>query len=502
MKKNKMVLNAENICKTFPGVRALHNINLTLYEGEVLTILGENGAGKSTLMKIFGGIYLPDYGNIYLNDNIVTINSVQKASELGIALIHQELNLSNNLSIASNIYLGREPIEYGLIKKIKQKELNNNAIHYMEKLGLNCNPDTIVETLAIGQQQMVEIAKALSMNAKILIMDEPTSSLSQREVQILFEIIKKLKNEGLSIIYVSHRLGEVIEISDRVIVFKDGENSGELEGENITRQKMINCMIGRDLSNYYKHKPVKINNPIFEVKNLRTKKYPEKAINFHLNKGEILCIAGLVGSGRTEMLHALFGIEKKLCGDVYLEGKEILIKTPIDAIRNRIGLIPEDRRENGLVTNMSVRENTTLVAIKNFQKYKIIDSDKENNITKEYVSKLGIKCSSIEQLAKNLSGGNQQKVVLAKWLIMHPKVLFLDEPTRGVDVLAKEDIYRVFEDLINNGISLILISSELQEVIGLADRILVMHEGEITGELFEDSFGEENIIKLATGGSK
>ncbi len=500
-KQGPRLLEMAGITKFFPGVKALDNVHLELNRGEVLAVIGENGAGKSTLMKVLGGVHAPDGGEITLNGEKVVIDSVQRATELGIAFVHQELNLSDNLDVAANVFLGREPRERNLFGLIDRKRIVADTERVLKRIDMDCDPRTLVRDLAIGARQMVEIAKALSINASILIMDEPTSSLSQRETEQLFKVIKELQSQGVSIIYVSHRLGEVKHVADRVMVLRDGCVSGRLIREEISHDNMVRLMVGRDIEKFYRHDHAATLEPVFEVRDFVVPGHANSPINFKIHAGEILVLAGLVGAGRTELVHALFGIDESLGGTILLDGKPLEIKNPRDAIRRGIGLVPEDRKLHGLIIEMAVEENITLAGLDHYQKRKMIQFDRVRSLAHEMVKKLDVRLRDIDQTVESLSGGNQQKVVLAKWLSLKPKVLLLDEPTRGIDVVAKEEIYRLMEQLASDGVATLVISSEMQEVLGIADRIIVMHEGAIRGEVRKEQFSEETVVRLATGGA-
>jgi ribose transport system ATP-binding protein len=494
------LLEMRGITKFFPGVKALDRVDLGLDRGKVLAVIGENGAGKSTLMKVLGGVHEPDGGEVFLEGKEVIIDSVQKATELGIAFVHQELNLSDNLDVAANVFLGREPREKNLLRLIDRRKIVADTDKLLQRINLDLDPRTLVRNLAIGTQQMVEIAKALSINAGILIMDEPTSSLSQREAERLFQVIGELQSQGVSIIYVSHRLGEVREVADRVTVLRDGCVTGDLNREEVNHDTMVKLMVGRDIEKFYHHDHTVTAKPLFEVQDFMVPGQGGRPINFAINEGEILVMAGLVGAGRTELAHALFGIDESLGGTIRLDGTPVNIKKPRDAIRAGIALVPEDRKLNGLIIEMAVEENITLAGLDQYNRRKMIRFDVVRSIAKEMVKKLDVRLRSIDQTVESLSGGNQQKVVLAKWLSLKPKVLLLDEPTRGIDVVAKEEIYRLMEQLASEGVATLVISSEMQEVLGIADRILVMHDGVIAGELQKEEFSEEAVLNLATGG--
>ena len=494
------LLECKGIGKSFPGVRALGGVNLSLDKGQVLSLIGENGAGKSTLMKILAGVQPPDEGEILLDGKKVEIGSTREALDLGISLIHQELNLATNLSVGANVFLGREPLRGGLIDK---STIRKESARFLEMVGLDVSPDTLVGDLTIGRQQMVEIAKALSVNARVLIMDEPTSSLSQAEAENLFVVIKDLRARGVSVIYISHRLGEVKELSDHVTVMRDGENAGELSREEVTHEAMVRLMVGRDLSEYYERKDRAKGDLALEVKKLRTPVHPQHELSFSVASGEIVGVAGLVGAGRTEMLETLFGVTPALGGFIQVSGADLELDSPISAIAAGIALAPEDRKQQGLVIDMTVRENLSLAALRRDQKKAgFLDFAKEKKISEKMIKAMRVKTPNENQIIRYLSGGNQQKVVLGKWLAMKPKILLLDEPTRGIDVGAKSEIYALMEELAESGVAILYVSSEMEEILGMADRALVMHEGRISGELTREELTEENIMHLATGGEK
>jgi ribose transport system ATP-binding protein len=499
------LLEVRGLGKRFPGVRALHEIDLRLGRGEVLALVGENGAGKSTLMKILAGVQSADEGEVRVDGEPVVFQSVSDAMRQGIALIHQELNLADNLSVAANIYLGREPTRFGLIDR---GSIDENAIQHLRSVGLDVAPTTLVRELTIGRQQLVEIAKALSIDARVLIMDEPTSSLSQKEADTLFDVVRDLRRRGVSVIYISHRLREIEALADRVMVMRDGENAGELTGAEINHDAMVSRMVGRDVSRFYQRARTNAEpkhggseaTPALEVEDLVVPDHPAHSLSFSLFPGEIVGVAGLVGAGRTEMLRCLFGVTPPLSGTIRVTGKTITPKSPIDAIANGIGLVPEDRKEQGLVLDFPVRTNVSLASLQEKSRGGIwIDFAAEANDTHASIRRLRIKTPNADQIARYLSGGNQQKVVLGKWLAMGPKVLLLDEPTRGIDIGAKEEIYRLMEQLAADGLAILFVSSEMEEVIGMSDRTLVMHEGRLTGELSGEAITEERIMSLATG---
>ena len=490
------LLEVRQVCKSFPGVRALHNVDLQVSAGEVLAVVGENGAGKSTLMKILAGVQGFDTGDICVDGHSAKIGNVHDALSLGIALIHQELNLAENLSVGANIFLGREPRKRGLIDHAK---IHDDAGAFLKMVGLKVNPATLVGDLTLGRQQMVEIAKALSINARVLIMDEPTSSLSTGESLALFTVIRDLSERGVSIIYISHRLGEVRDLSDRVLVLRDGVNAGELARADVTHGAMVSLMVGRNVEQYYDHKPLTPGERVFDVVKLRTPAHPKHEVDFTLRAGEIVGLAGLVGAGRTEMLQTVFGVTPALGGEVRIGDAVHVFKSARDAIHAGLALVPEDRKGQGLILEMPVRENISLASLRRDQRNGFRDAAKEKEISDEMIGAMRIKTPNDRQIAKVLSGGNQQKIVLGKWLAMAPKVLLLDEPTRGIDVRAKEEIYGLMEELAGRGVAILFVSSEMEEVLSMSDRVLVMHEGRITGELAREDLSEEAVMQLATG---
>jgi len=497
------ILELRNISKRFPGVIALNDVTLTVDTGEIVALIGENGAGKSTLMKILGGAINRDSGKVRLEGKDVEIRSPREASALGIEFIHQELSVLDNLDVAANIFLRREPTTGGILKLIDRKKLYKDADALLAKLGLDLSSRTPLSRLSIAQQQLVEIARAISTGARIIIMDEPTSSLSLTETHRLLEIVKDLKAHNVSIIYISHRLHEVEEIADRAVVLRDGRNAGELPRSEIKRDQMVRMMVGRDLKELFTttngngHK--KDFPEWFSVVKLRTQRYPGQTISFNVARGEVLGVAGLVGSGRSEMAKTIFGVDEAVEAKITLNGQSINFTNPRDAINHGVYLIPEDRRSCGLVVDFNVRENISLPNLESYASAKIINTKKETEAALKAVKSINIKTPSPEMRAANLSGGNQQKVVLARWLTFSPKVIIFDEPTRGIDVGAKAEIYALIRKLASEGVSVIVISSEMEEVLGISDRIAVMHEGRITGFLDRPQFSEEAVMHLATG---
>ena len=498
------LLEMTEISKRYPGVVALDDVTISVMPAEIVAVIGENGAGKSTLMKILGGVVQLDAGSIHVNGSSVEIRSPLEASKFGIEFIHQELSVLDNLDVAANIFLRREPTTGGFLKLIDRKRIYTEANQYLQKVGLNISSRTQLSQLSIAQQQQVEIARALSAGARLIIMDEPTSSLTLTETKRLMEIIKDLKANGVSVIYISHRLDEVLEIADRVVGLRDGRNAGELAKEEISRERMVKMMVGRDLKDFYVHAEKPVSNSQhdqnwLEVKNLRTLKYPTQSVSFTLRQGEVMGFAGLVGAGRSEIARAIFGVDSMLGGEISMGGKPLKIRSAQDAIAEGIFLAPEDRRQSGLLVDFNIRENISLPALKKYASAGMVNTDKETVTTKEMIRAINIKTPSPEMRAGNLSGGNQQKVVLGKWLALAPKVMIFDEPTRGIDVGAKSEIYTLMRDLASKGVAIIAISSDMEEVLGISDRIAVMHEGKITGILDREQFNEEAVMKLATG---
>ena len=497
------LLELRNISKRYPGVIALNDVSLTVDTGEIVALIGENGAGKSTLMKILGGAIARDSGTVKINSQDVEIRSPREASALGIEFIHQELSVLDNLDVAANIFLRREPTKGGPLKLIDRRRVYFEADALLKKLGLDLSSRTPVSQLSIAQQQLVEIARAISTGARIIIMDEPTSSLMLSETQRLLEIVKDLKAQNVSIIYISHRLHEVEEIADRAVVLRDGRNAGELQRSEINRDSMIRMMVGRDLKELFTDSETnghKKENPNwFQVEKLRTQRYPNQSLSFSVAKGEVLGVAGLVGSGRSEMAKTIFGVDEALEAKVSLNGQALHFTNPHDAISHGVYLVPEDRRNCGLVVDFNVRENISLPNLEFYSTAKIISTAKETAAAVSACKSINIKTPSPEMRAANLSGGNQQKVVLARWLSFSPKVIIFDEPTRGIDVGAKAEIYSLIRKLASEGVSVIVISSEMEEVLGISDRIAVMHEGRITGFLDRSQFSEEAVMHLATG---
>lgn len=488
-----VLLQMKNIHKTFPGVYALKGVDFELRAGEVHAILGENGAGKSTLIKILGGIYSADQGEIYIEGQKVEIRGVSDAQKCGIAIIHQELVLVPYMTVAENIFLGREPMKGAIVDSAKMYE---DAQRLIDSYGFNISAKSMIRDLTIAQQQLVEIIKAISYNSKILVMDEPTSSISEKEVKFLFETMRNLTAKGVGIIYISHRMSELSEICDRVTVMRDGSYIGTRVVKETTNDELISMMVGRELKNYYTRDFSKDGEVILRCENINDHK-TVKGVSFEVKKGEIVGFAGLIGAGRSEVMKCLFGLTKDYTGDIYIEGKKVEIRSPSDAIKHGIALVPEDRKQEGLFHIQSVKFNSTIVVLKEFIKGISVNRRKEEEITQRYIELMSTKTPSMEQAVGKLSGGNQQKVMIGRWLATSPKILILDEPTRGVDVGAKSEIYAIMNDLAKSGMAIIMISSEMPELINMSDRIYVMCEGKITGCLNHEEVTQEKIMRLA-----
>lgn len=490
------IIQMRGITKEFPGVKALKSVDFNIYKGKTMALIGENGAGKSTLMKILTGVYEKTSGEIFLNGEPVQVRNAREALNMGIAIIHQELNLLPNLSIAENIFLGREPVNsFG---KIQWSKLFKAAKEIMDRLGITESPETLVGELSIGKQQMVEIAKALSLNARVIVMDEPTGALTDKETKSLFKVIGELKAEGRSIVYISHRLKEIFRICDDVTVMRDGQLIAEHPIHEVDEDKIIEMMVGRKLSEQYPRISCQRGETLLEVRNL-TNSYV-KDISFSLSSGEIVGLAGLMGSGRTELARTIYGVLGLDSGEILIQGKLVHIKSPGQAIANGIAYVSEDRKGNGVVLGLNVKENISLSVLQKLSGlFGIIDRKKEEAAALESIKRMSIKTSGVRQLVKNLSGGNQQKVSLSKSLMTSPKILILDEPTRGVDVGAKKEIYDIINQFKKSGMAILMISSEIPEILGMSDRIMVMHEGRLTGCLEREAADQESIMRLAVG---
>lgn len=487
------LLRMERIEKTFHGTRVLKNISFGIRPGEVHALIGGNGAGKSTLMKIISGAFKKDSGQIFWMDNEIEIQSTRHSTELGISIIYQELNQMPNLSIAENIFIGREHRKGTFM--LDAGRTVEEAEKYVREVGLNADVRTPCGDLSIAQRQMVEVARALSANAKLIIMDEPTSSLTERETEILMSLIRKLKQNGVSVVFISHKLNEIFEISDRISVLRDGELVGCVDTAECSNDMLIRMMVGREITEIFPKKNVPLGDVVLSVKNLTAGKSVQN-VSFDLHKGEILGFAGLVGAGRSETMRAIFGVDKAENGEITVDGKPLALRhKPGESIAAGIGFLPEDRQLQGLVLGMSVRENTTMANMDKTLVNHMVSYKREAEITQEYVDRLSVRAHSIEQKMSNLSGGNQQKVVLGKWLNTDPKVLILDEPTRGIDIGAKKEIYTLMGELTARGVAIIMISSEFPEVLGMSDRVIVMCEGSICGEFLRGEATQEKIMK-------
>jgi ribose transport system ATP-binding protein len=492
------LVEMSGIAKSFGPVTVLKNVAFSLAAGEIHALMGENGAGKSTLMKILTGLYQADAGKIQVAGEPVQIHSPRQAEALGIAIMHQELNLIPELTVAENLFLGREQTlgRSGILNSGRMREL---ARQYLSRLAVDLDPDAEVGSLSIGQQQMVEIARALSLNARVLIMDEPTAALSEREIDALFAVIRELREDGVGIVYVSHRMEEIFALCDRISVLRDGEFVGTERIAETSLDHVVQMMVGRELGERFPKREVSHGAERLRVENL-SDEGNISGINFTVHAGEVLGIAGLMGAGRTEIARVLFGLNKRVSGKIFVDGKEARINKPADAIAYGVGFVTEDRKAQGLVLELSVRENITLSAVPTFGRSGIVSRSEEKNLVARCIDLLKIRTRDAELEVKSLSGGNQQKVVLAKWLNLKPRVLILDEPTRGVDIGGKAEIYQIINQLAFEGVAVVVISSELPEVLGISDRILVMHEGRMAGELATAGASQESIMHLATGG--
>jgi ribose transport system ATP-binding protein len=494
-------LRLSGLSKSYPGVQALADFSMDVRAGEVSGIVGENGAGKSTLMKILGGVTTPDRGTIEIDGTQFGGLTVGGSIRAGIAFVHQELNLFDNLDVAANVYIGREPRRFGFLQLVDNEKLRATVQPYLDRLGATFSTTTLVSRLSLAQQQMVEIAKALSFNSRLLILDEPTSSLPIAETEKLLEVIASLKAHGISVIFISHRLNEVVQACDRVMVLRDGRLVGQLEGAAITHDAMVKLMVGRDLKVAYAPPAGPQGGAALSAKNIRTTTYPFQEVSLDLHRGEILGLAGLVGAGRTELARAFFGIDRPEGGTVTLDGEPVRFSTSADAVKAGVFLVPEDRKGAGLLLDLPISENISLPNLPAYRRGMVVSAEAEKAQAEKSRSDLDIRTPSVTVRTGALSGGNQQKVVLAKWLAMDPKVIIFDEPTRGIDVGAKSEIYRLMRGLADAGVAVLMISSDMEEVIGVSDRVAVMHEGRISGLLDRAQCSEENILQLAVGKS-
>ena len=493
------LLEMKNICKSFPGVKALQHVDFQLLPGEIHALLGENGAGKSTLIKVLGGIYHPEEGQIFIDGKEVAIADVNSARDNGISIIHQELVLVPYMTVAENIFLGREPkgkfgVDFALMRRRAQEML--------DQFDLGIDADTLVANLSIAQQQMVEIVKAISFNCRILVMDEPTSSISDKEVSALFEIMRNLARQSVGIIYISHKMSELSEVCDRVTVLRDGTYVGTREVATTPKDDLIAMMVGRELDQYYTRDHVKSDEVVLKCVDIDDGKKKHKRVDhvsFEIRKGEIVGFAGLVGAGRSETMQCIFGLTAGSTGEIYIDGQKVQISSAVDAMKHGIAMVPENRKVEGLYHKQSVRFNSTIEVLEQFISKLRVNERREADITQEFIDKMNTKTPSHEQTVTNLSGGNQQKVMIGRWLATAPKILILDEPTRGVDVGAKAEIYEIMNELTKQGVSIIMISSELPEIINMSDRVYVMYDGRLTGCIsYDEDLSQEAIMKLAT----
>ncbi|MBM7869914.1 ribose transport system ATP-binding protein [Clostridium pascui] len=498
MENKTPLLEMQNISKSFPGVKALQNVNLKAYGGEVMALLGENGAGKSTLMKILSGVYTKDEGKVFIEGKEANVTGIKDAEALGVSIIHQELSLLPNLTIYENIFLGNEKYN-GIFRKLDKKYMIEKSRELLSRIGFTTDPSTMTSDLTVGEMQMIEIIKAVSKDSKIIIMDEPTTALTDVETEKLFEVIEKLRSEGIAVIYISHRMDEIFAICNRVTVLRDGQYVGEAMVKDVDKDSLIAMMVGRKLEEQFPYREEKKGNIVLKVENLSYKN-KVKDVSFEVKAGEIVGFAGLMGSGRTETAKTIFGEYRKTSGEVYINGEKVNINSPKDAITHGIAYLSEDRKKEGLVLNMTVGTNMTLSNLKKYENtFKRIDTKEELREIKEYIEKLSVKTPSHAQMMKNLSGGNQQKAIIAKWIMLSPNLLIVDEPTKGIDVGAKKEIYEVLNELKKEGKAIIMISSDMAEILGVSDRVIVMNEGKVTGELSRSDATQESIMKYAVG---
>ena len=489
--KNDYILNIKGVTKEFPGVKALDSVSIQVERGTIHGLVGENGAGKSTLIKVLAGIYQPNEGEIILDGEVQHFNAPVEAKKAGISVVHQEIKLAETLSVAENMFLGN-PIMKGKI--VDWQGMRTRAKEIVDELGMDINVNERVSDLSVAKKQIVEIMHAINANSKILIMDEPSAVLTDRELVVMFRIVKQLREKGITIIYISHRLEEVFDLCDNVSVLRDGRHIKTMPTKELTRQDLINMMVGREMGQEYPKEPGTIGDVILEVRNLNAGIL--KNISFSVHAGEVFGISGLVGAGRTELARAILGIDKIDSGEIYVRGKKVHYHTFSDAIKDGLGLIPEDRKLQGLIQIMTVKKNTTLVNLKRVIRNGVIKEQLEDTYSKEYVEKLHVATPTVETEVQYLSGGNQQKVVIAKWLFQESEILFLDEPTRGIDVGAKAEIYRLINQLVKDGKTVIMISSEMPELLGMCDRIMVMHEGHQKGELSAEEATQGKIMAM------
>lgn len=496
MERSDYILEMSGINKSFSGVHVLHDVQLNVKKGTVHALMGENGAGKSTLMKILLGIYSKDSGKIIYDGNEVTFSNPRSALDHGIAMIHQELSTVRDLKVYENIFLGKEiRLGHSILKNDKAMQIETQKL--FDGIGININPNTKMRSLSVAMQSMCEIAKAISYNAKLIIMDEPTSALTDAEVDMLFKIIRKLKADGISIIYISHKMDEIFEICDELTVFRDGKYIDSFAVKDTTRNELIRLMVGRSIENLFPKKIVPLGDVFFEVKDF-SRNGEFKNVSFQVRRGEIFGIAGLVGAGRTELVETIFGVRKKTSGKIFINGKETEVHSPEEAIKAGMSLVTEDRKLSGCFLPLSVKQNIVMASLDKYSKGSFVNRKKVKEVSESMVKEMRVRTPSIETLMKNLSGGNQQKVLISRWLLNDPDILIFDEPTRGIDVGSKEEIYKLLSKFAEEGKCVIMISSELPEVMGISDRIMVMHEGIATGILNREEFSQNTIMRYAT----
>ncbi len=496
---DEIILDVRNITKVYPGVTALDDVSLQIKKGEIHALVGENGAGKSTLIKILSGVTKATRGSFFVHGKTANFSSPMEARDNGISVVHQELKLVDALTVAENIFLGR-PRTSGSLGLVDKKKQNREARQLLDSLNCSLSETAYVRRLSVAQKQLVEIAKALSLDAEIIIMDEPSATLTDNELEMLFQTLEMLRTRGVTIIYISHRLEEIFRLADRFSVLRDGKRIDTLYVKDVDRKKLIELMVGRSVENEYPKKKVPIGDALLEVEGL-TRRGAFENISFKLHRGEILGIAGLVGAGRTELVRAIFGADKKTSGSIKVNCEKVCINNTCQAIIRRMGLVPEERKTQGVVLGMSIKENISMAGMNNVLKRGLISKKKEASLARTYIEKLKIATPDEKRTVKNLSGGNQQKVVLAKWMAVDSDILLFDEPTRGIDVGAKAEIYTLLSDIVSSGKGIIMVSSELPELIGMCDRILVMHEGKMTGEVSAQEASQEIIMEYATQGN-
>jgi ribose transport system ATP-binding protein len=493
------VIEMKGISKAFSGNRVLDQVDFQLLRGEIHALMGENGAGKSTLIKILTGIYERDAGKVFIKGKEVHFKNPKEAEQMGIAVIHQELNIIPYLTVYENMFLGKE-LTVGRFGITRDKEMKKKTKEYLDRLGIEIDPNTEAGNLSVGQQQMIEIARAVAANTEVLIMDEPTAALTDREIEALFKVIDSLKKQGVGIVYISHRMEEIFQICDRISVLRDGQFIDSKEVAKTNFDEIVKLMVGRQLGERFPERNIKIGQERFKVENLTSKGSFEN-ISFSIHQGEIVGVAGLMGAGRSEIMQAIFGYRALDGGKMFIDGKEVTIKSPYEAIKAGIAFVTEDRKSQGLILDLSVRENLSITTLDKISNKSVVSSKTEISLVDEMIEKLHVKTSGREISVKSLSGGNQQKIVIGKWLGIHPKILILDEPTRGVDVGAKKEIYQLMNDLTKQGVSIIMVSSELPEILGMSDRVLVIHEGKLANVLNKSEATQENIMQSATGGN-